>query len=118
MFELMRSHLLGIAAFSGDLYALGVLPATDMCQMASMLVYDLRTLTHTRALHLLLLRAGTGARQHLPASLLRLWRERLVCLARGWGVFFVSDVTRRWLIVSALSALANERSMVNVYVLV
>lgn len=104
MFELMRSHLLSIAALSGDLYALGVLPATDMCQMASLLVYDLRTLTHTRALHLLLLRASTGARQHLPRSLLCLWRERLVCLARGWGVFFVRDVTRRWLIVSASSA--------------
>ena len=105
MFELMRSHLLSIAALSGDLYALGVLPATDMCQMASLLVYDLRTLTHTRALHLLLLRASTGARQHLPRSLLCLWRERLVCLARGWGVFFVRDVTRRWLIVSASSAM-------------
>lgn len=101
MFELMRSHLLSIVALAGDLYALGVLPATDMCQMALLLVYDLRTLTHTRALHLLLLRASTGAQQTLPVSLLRLWREHLVCLARGWGVFSVRDVTRRWLIVSA-----------------
>ncbi|EPT05826.1 hypothetical protein FOMPIDRAFT_1101739, partial [Fomitopsis schrenkii] len=98
MFELMRSHLLSIVALAGDLYALGVLPATDMCQMALLLVYDLRTLTHTRALHLLLLRASTGAQQTLPVSLLRLWREHLVCLARGWGVFSVRDVTRRWLI--------------------
>lgn len=100
MFELLRSHLLSIVALAGDLYSLGVLPATDMCQMASLLVFDLRTLTHTRALHLLLLRASTSARQALPVSLLQLWRERLICLARGWGIFFVRDVTRRWVIVS------------------
>ncbi|KAH9932347.1 uncharacterized protein B0H18DRAFT_952450 [Fomitopsis serialis] len=96
--EPTRAQVLNIAAFVGDLYALGVLADTVMIELVSTLVYGLQSLTHCRALHLLLLRACTAATRGLPLSMLHHWRDVLVCTALGWGIFTLPDTVKRWII--------------------
>ncbi|KAH9948042.1 hypothetical protein B0H21DRAFT_821387 [Amylocystis lapponica] len=93
-----RAQMLDAAAFVGDLFALGVLRARDMCALVAPLVDDARSATHCRALHLLLLRAQAHIGEDLPAEFLCECRQKLVWQATHARPFVEDDMARRWLI--------------------
>lgn len=94
--------MLNIAAFVGDLFALGVLPSTYMRDMVTLLVCDPRSMIHCRALYLLLLRACPKTDEIFSEEFLLNCRQFLVWKASNDMLFVQNDMARRWLIVRIL----------------
>ncbi|KAI0938360.1 hypothetical protein AcW1_001896 [Taiwanofungus camphoratus] len=96
--ERTRTQMLNIAAFVGDLFALGVLPSTYMRDMVTLLVCDPRSMIHCRALYLLLLRACPKTDEIFSEEFLLNCRQFLVWKASNDMLFVQNDMARRWLI--------------------
>lgn len=94
-----RTQMLNISAFLGDLFALSFVPVTEMESMVHLLTGNLWSVTHCRALYLLLLHASSHIATPLGEQFLLQCRHVLIGQERR----STDTMFRSWLIVRSRS---------------
>jgi hypothetical protein len=93
--------MINMSAFLGGLFAIGLLPGHALAGQICLLIDNLRTTAHCRALYLLLLHAMHHLACPLDGNFLLACRNILVNTSYKDPLFVKDAVGRLWLIVSA-----------------